>query len=140
MEGRGRKSAASLTVVPAGLPSRMEPPEYLSETQKAIWRAVVATKPVEWFSADNAPLLVEYVRAVDMGNLLELQIAATMAGQGDISMKDLLKMRDTESRRAMSLATKMRLTQQSRYTEKSAATADRNSGNGGKPWQFGQSS
>lgn len=137
MEGRGRKSAASLTVVPAGLPSRMEPPQHLTETQQTLWREIVATKPVDWFSADNAPLLVEYVRAVDMGNLLEIQIMATMAGSGDIGMKDLLKMRDTEARRAMSLATKMRLTQQSKYTDKAAGTADRNSGSGAKPWAVG---
>lgn len=133
MEGSGRKSAASLAVVPTGLPARMDPPEYLSESQKQLWRDVVNTKPVDWFGADSAPLLVEYVRAVDMGNLLELQIAAAMAGDGT-GMKDLLKMRDTEARRAVTLATKMRLTQQSRYTEKSAATADRKTGLA-RPWQ-----
>jgi hypothetical protein len=137
MEGRGRKSTASLSVVATSLPQRMEPPEYLTESQEKLWREVIASKPIEWFGPDNAPLLVEYVRAVDMGNLLELQIAAAMAGEGDIGMKDLLKMRDTEARRAMSLATKMRLTQQSKYTEKSAETASRRVGGGAKPWQTG---
>ena len=134
MEGRGRKSAASLTVVPTGLPSRLEPPAHLSQAQADIWRAVVETKPADWFGADSAPLLTEYVRAVDMTNLLELQIQAAVAGEGDISMKDLLKMRDTEARRAVTLATKMRLTQQSRYTDKSAGTADRKAGSA-RPWQ-----
>jgi hypothetical protein len=137
MEGRGRKSTASLTVVPAGLPSRLEPPTGMSEAQANLWREVVAGKPVEWFAADNAPLLVEYVRAVDTANLLDAMISAQFAGKGDDSLKDLLTMRDREAKRAVSIATKLRLTQQSRYTPQAAATADRKAGDGKKPWQFG---
>lgn len=75
------------------------------------------------------------VRAVEMGNLLDVQITAAIAGESDVPVKDLIRMRDTEVRRAMSLATKMRLTQQSKYTEKSAETASRRAGSGLKPWQ-----
>lgn len=136
MEGSGRKSAASLSVVATSLPQRMEPPEDLTESQAVLWREIVAGKPVDWFAADNAPLLVEYVRAVDMGNRLALLIEAAMAGSGDVSLKDLLRMRDTEAKRATSIATKLRLTQQSRYTPQAAATADRKA-SGAKPWQTG---
>lgn len=137
MEGRGRKSTASLTVVPAGLPSRLAPPEGLNEAQAALWREVVSGKPADWFAADNAPLLVEYVRAVDAANTLEVMVAASFAGSGDVSLKDLLTMRDREAKRAVSIATKLRLTQQSRYTPQAAATADRKAGDGKKPWQYG---
>lgn len=135
MEGRGRKSAASLTVVPAGIPARMEPPEGLTESQAAMWREIVAGKPADWFAADNAPLLVEYVRAVDMGNLLAFQIEAAMVGADydGPSLKDLLNMRDKEAKRATSIATKLRLTQQSRYTPQAAATADKRA-SGARPW------
>jgi hypothetical protein len=138
MEGRGRKSTAALSVVATSLPQRMEPPQELTESQAALWREIVAGKPVEWFAADNAPLLAEYVRAVDMGNRLALEIELTLAGTADHSLKDLLKMRDTEAKRATSIATKMRLTQQSRYTPQAAATADRKAGSGNKPWQSGR--
>jgi hypothetical protein len=47
-------------------------------------------------------------------------------------------MRDTEAKRATSIATKLRLTQQSRYTPQAAATADRKAGSGAKPWQSGR--
>jgi hypothetical protein len=140
MEGRGRKSSAALSVVaPTSLPQRMEPPQGFTESQGALWREIVAGKPVDWFAADNAPLLAEYVRAVDMGNRLALEIEATLAGTADHSLKDLLRMRDMEAKRATSIATKLRLTQQSRYTPQAAATADKNN-SGGKPWQFGKSS
>ena len=140
MEGRGRKSTASLTVVPAGIPARVEPPQGFTDAQAALWREIVSGKPVEWFSADNAPLLAEYVRACVMGDLLAFQIEAAMAGTDydGPSLKDLLKMRDTEAKRATSIATKLRLTQQSRYTPQAAATADRKAGSGNKPWQFGK--
>jgi hypothetical protein len=138
MEGRGRKSTAALSVVATSLPQRMEPPQELTESQASLWREIVAGKPVEWFAADNAPLLAEYVRAVDMGNRLALEIELTLAGTADHSLKDLLKMRDTEAKRATSIATKLRLTQQSRYTPQAAATADRKAGSGAKPWQSGR--
>jgi hypothetical protein len=139
MEGRGRKSTAALSVVATSLPQRIEPPQDLTESQATLWREIVAGKPVDWFAADNAPLLVEYVRAVDMGNRLALKIECLLAGNdaAEITahLKGLLDMRDKEAKRATSIATKLRLTQQSRYTPQAAATADRKAGVGSKPWQ-----
>lgn len=138
MEGRGRKSAASLSVISGGVIQRIEPPAGLTDSQAGLWRSIMATKPACWWTADNAPLLAEYVRAVDMGNLLAFQIEALLAGGDPVEtaahLKCLLDMRDKESRRAMSLATKMRLSQQSSYTDKSADTAKRRSGGAVKPW------
>jgi hypothetical protein len=139
MEGRGRRSAASLTVVPAGIPARMEPPQGMTDTQASLWREIVGGKPVDWFAADNAPLLAEYIRAVDMCNMLALQIEATIAGGDPVEMALLMKayldMRDKEAKRATSIATKLRLTQQSRYTPQAASTANRKAGSSAKPWQ-----
>ena len=53
-----RKSAESLRVVPVtALPSRLDPPEDFPLAESAFWKAVVATKPVDWFDDDSAPLL-----------------------------------------------------------------------------------
>jgi hypothetical protein len=137
MEGRGRKSAASLTVVPAGIPARMEPPQGLPDSQAGLWREIVQDKPVDWFAPDNAPLLVEYVRAVDMCNALAMQIEATLAGGDPVEtallLKGFLDMRDKEAKRATSIATKLRLTQQSRYTPQAANTANKKA-SGARPW------
>jgi len=141
MEGRGRKSLASVTVLPAPLAVRLEPPTGLTEAQTVIWRDVVGTKPADWFTADNAPLLAVYVRAVAMCDLLALGIEAEIAGPNEDGpgLKGLLDMRDKESKRVTSIATKLRLTNQSRYTPQASATANKKSTPAtGSPWQFGK--
>lgn len=141
MEGRGRKSLASVTVLPTPMVSRMESPADLNDRQKALWLEMVETKPAEWFTADNAPLLAEYVRAVDMCNVLAQGIEAELAGQNENGpgLKDLLSMRDREAKRATSLATKLRLTNQSRYTPQASATANRKTPPVMRtPWAFGK--
>jgi hypothetical protein len=139
MEGRGKKSAASLSVASvSALPSRIEPPPDLTSAQANVWRAVAATKPVEWFDADTAPLLAEYCRAAVLCDLLAVQVEAAIAGGDPGELKAVLDMRDKESKRLLSIGTKLRLTNQSRYTPKAADTANRRAGSGGKPWQFGK--
>ncbi len=136
MNTRGRKSAASLVVVSSAIPQRMEAPSILSLAQAAIWVKVVNTKPVDWFAEDSAPILIEYVRAVDTCNMLAPVISQTMAEGDPKAIKEILKVRDTEAKRAADLATKLRLTQQSRYTPQAAATANKKSQNAAKPWEF----
>lgn len=136
MEGRGRKSAASLSVVsPLSVIHRAEPPCGLTPTQVDLWRAVTSVMPADWWNESNVPLLAEYVRAVEMVDILAGRISATMAEGTVGDIKELMKLRDMESRRVMSLATKMRLSQQSSYTDKSADTAKRGAGPARKPWQ-----
>lgn len=130
-----RRSTASLSVVPIGMPARLTPSNDLPEAQRALWLAIVESKPVEWFGEDSAPLLKEYVRAVTMCDLLEAQVQAAIAGGDSTEVKGYLDMRDKESRRVASLATKLRLTQQSRYTPQAASTANKRIGAGAKPWQ-----
>ena len=126
-----RKSAASLAVAPVtALPSRLNPPEDFPSEEAVIWRAVVATKPIEWFQPDSAPLLVEYCRAVVMCNQLAEEIRTATGND----RKDLLKLRDMEAKRVASMACKMRLTQQSRYTPGASATASKKAG-GSRPWE-----
>ena len=131
-----RKSASALEVVPVtALPSRIEPPSDLTSAQADVWRAVVSTKPVDWFQADTAPILAEYCRAKVMCDLLAAQIEGAMAGGEAGEVKALLDMRDKESRRLTSIATKLRLTNQSRYTPQAANTANKRTGSGLRPWQ-----
>lgn len=132
-----RKSSEALTVAPVtSLPTRLAPPSDMPLSEVAVWKAVVATKPIEWFQADSAPLLAEYCRAVVMTDRLAVMIEAALAAPDEDgpSLKDLMKLRDMESRRATTLAVKMRLTQQSRYTPMASATADRKAG-GLRPWE-----
>lgn len=128
-----RKSAESLTLTAVTkMPLRPDPPETLSAAEAVLWREVVATKPVEWFQADSAPLLVEYCRAKVMCDRLSVMIQTATD-----DLKSLLDMRDKESRRLATLGCKLRLTQQSRYTPQSAATAAKPA-SAASVWQFGK--
>jgi len=86
---------------------------------------------------------MEYVRAVAMCDALAVKIDLACTGKAveeGMMLKNLLDMRDKESKRVASLATKLRLTNQSRYTPQAAATANKRSAQGGKLWQFGNGS
>ena len=115
----------------------LQPPEGLTEEQAEVWRSVVGARSADFFSADQAPLLEEYCRVVVMCRLLAAQVEAAIAGGDAGELKAVLDMRDKESRRMTSIATKLRLTNQSRYTPQAAATAAKKGG-GGKVWQFGK--
>lgn len=130
-----RKSAASLSIVPrvSGAAGVDEPVD-LSPAERELWRGIVASKPAEWFGPDSVPVLKEYVRAALMCDRLA-EVVERALGSGDPDqIKPALDMRDKESRRAVTLATKLRLTQQSRYTPDKAAVADKRA-SGKRPWQ-----
>lgn len=128
-----RESAASLSVLPVQALARVEAPVGLEAGELALFVAVVNSKPAEWFGEDSVPVLVEYVRAVGMCDLLDCQVKAAIA-EGDAKViKDAMQLRDMESKRMLQIATKLRLTQQSRYTPQAAATANKQAG-GARPW------
>jgi hypothetical protein len=95
---------------------------------------VVDSKPADWFGPDSVPILTEYVRAAAVCDRLAGSIERVLDEDSDADLGDLLAWRDRESRRLANLATKLRLTQQSRYTPQSAATADKKA-KGARPWQ-----
>jgi hypothetical protein len=136
---RGRQSAAALaTVTP--LPIRLlAPPPDLSPEEAQVWAGVVATKPGDWWDAATIPLLAQYCRAVALADLLGDQVrqcAAAMLTDPDQlgTLKELRKMQAQLSGEMKSLATSMRLTQQSRYNAKNSDTASRRVVSR-KPWQ-----
>lgn len=136
MEGRGKRSAAALSVVqPVAVVRRAEPPAGLNQRERDVFVSVVDAMPADWFSAPTIPLLVEYARAVCMSDLLNAQVQAAMEEGEIVQIEKLLRLRDTECKRVSSLATKMRLSQQSSYNTMAADTAKRRSGGASaKPW------
>jgi len=134
-----RKSTASLSVIPSGpAVHRLSAPPSLTDSEADVWDAVVSTKPADWFQADSAPVLEEYCKAVAMCRFLSFQIEAAKTSSGDEkadmkTFETLLRLRDMESKRVLSAGTKLRLTQQARYTPQASATADRKAGKA-LPW------
>jgi P27 family predicted phage terminase small subunit len=111
----------------------MEPPESVSEAAAVVWREVVATKPAEWFQADTAPVLEAYCNTIVEYRRVAEALAAT--GPSDLSTyRPLVDMAEKLGRAITSMATKMRLTPQSRYTPISAGTAAKKAGAASRPW------
>lgn len=136
-----RKSAASLAVIQGSIDRRPDAPVDLTEMEADVWDRTVAHEAADVFgTAALQQMLKDYCRHVVAAERLGKVIEGHMAspgGEDAISLKDLdclLKMRDRETKAIADKATKMRLTNQSRYTPQAAATAAKR-GAERKPWQ-----
>lgn len=142
MAQRGRRSAASLSVVAGTIDGRPPAPAELNKDQREIWERTVANEAADVFRTTALQqLLKEYCRHVVSAKKLAAMIEAMEQlpemSPDDLSDYDkLLKMRDRETKAIGDKATKLRLTNQSRYTPQAAATAARNAApTERKPWQ-----
>lgn len=141
MAQRGRKSAASLAVVTPIADHRPAPPEGVSAEQAAEWTAIVRRLPVGYFPRECHGLLAAYVKHLATFRLLSESIDAFQGAwlADDDGLKrygDLLALREREGRAMSSLATRLRITPQSRIYAKTAGVAAANAGHGGrKPWE-----
>ena len=102
-----------------------EPPVDMPPRQVAEWRAVVGRMPFDWFQRETFALLVAFCRHVDaawhVAQLIEQAQCADSLIIDDYQ-KLLAENAEEGNRRAIaSLATKLRLTNQSRYEAKGAA-------------------
>jgi len=142
MATRGRKSAAELSVVVSGkFGNRPEPPADLNDEQKAIWRATAASEPIDFFGTEALRnMLGDYCRhrasAAAVSEIINtFQPDWLKNAEGAKRYQQLLRMREMETRAAASLATKLRLTNQARYTPQAAATAAKHTARGAMPWE-----
>ena len=140
MQQRGKKSLASKLSPVTALPSRLlAPPDDLAPDEAEVWSRVVATKPADWWDAGSVPLLAQYARASvqaeQVAELVRVVLAGLRSDPDELGRyKDLRNIQAKLSAELTSLATKMRLTQQSRYNAKNSDTASRKVG-GARPWQ-----
>jgi hypothetical protein len=85
MAQRGRRSAASLLVVPnpiEAIPRRRAPAE-LTREQAEVWDAVVASQPADWFNKSQLPILIQYCRHVIRARRCASQIEAVEASMAE---------------------------------------------------------
>ena len=145
MAERGRKSSASLSVISGGIDRRPDAPSDLSADEVVVWERTVANEAADVFTtAAVQQLLKDYCRHVVAAERLSVVIDEAMSEpkepkeeQQPTSLRDLdrlLKMRDRETKAIADKATKLRLTNQSRYTPDRAATAAKKATEN-KPWQ-----
>lgn len=129
MKQRGRKSSASLSVVPPLPEQPPEPHESLSPEAAAIWREVLGTVHPGQFS--GAWFLLEmYCRTVAFERQLGREIEALPHGK---TRDELARARRAEAALAASLVTKLRLSPRSR-TDKNIRL--RTVPPGPKPWEL----
>lgn len=140
MGQRGRTSGAALSVV-AGtdIDGRPKAPSDLTEFQRGVWERTVANESADVFkTAALQQLLKEYCRHVETADRLSKQADLYTADGSNHSLQDvdlILRMRDRETKALADKATKLRLTNQSRYTPGAAGTAAKK-GAERKPWQM----
>jgi len=142
MVKRGRQSAdAAAVVITGAFGLRPDPPSELTDLQAEIWRETTSSEPADFFNtATLRGLLADYCRHRDAAQKVSEVINVFQSewlknSEGAKRYHELLKMRDLETRAAAGIATKLRLTNQSRYTPMAAATASRNVAKGQKPWE-----
>ena len=121
MRQRGRPSAEALEIEAMMMPTsidrtaRQKPPHDLSDEACEIWVSVVNSEPADWFSPATVPLLAQFcrhcVQARFVAELIEKTTNNKKATIGDLDK--LFKMQQRETATIMTLATKMRLSQQS---------------------------
>ena len=141
MGQRGRTSGAALSVVAGtAIDGRPPAPSDLTEFQQVVWERTVANEATDTFkTAALQQLLRDYCRHVETAERLSVQIDRATADGSNMSIDDLTKLvrlRDCETKASADKATKLRLTNQARYTPGAAATASKKTGGEAKPWQM----
>jgi hypothetical protein len=144
MGARGRKSVAQRTavVIEGGFGTkRIEPPDELSPDEKEIWRETATSEPDGWFdTAAKKAMLKDYCRHRGEAERISVIIYSFQAewlktAEGCHRYRELTKVRDAECRAAGDKATKLRMTNQSRYTPQGAAGAARRHVKERLPWE-----
>lgn len=146
---RGRKSKAELDAENEApdnvleLHPPLQPPEFLTTWEKSLFADIVDSKPANWFLADTEQLLLAYVKHCAAASKLNDAIDKfILNAANDDNLKKynrLLAMRERETRQINALSRSMRLTQQSRYDERSAARLARkrvDKPHKTNPWEF----
>jgi len=133
---RGRKSAASLSVVPV-IPGagRSHPPNHLDATESQIWRAVVGALPDHWIDAAGEQILLRLVAQAAVAAELETRLRALRAQRppDDEEITMLASMHGGVAKSVAYLLTTLRATPRSRMVSR-AAGPKMNEVPRSKPW------
>lgn len=105
-----------MSVSPIEITERPSPPLDFDNLEASIWASIVNSMPADWFNVGSIPLLTQYVRhTVASQNLAQL-IADVTSNSEEINVKTyitLLRAQKEESGILSSLATKLRISNQS---------------------------
>ena len=111
MKHRGRKSAGEVAV----LTQRPDPLPQLNKDEKEIWQRVVNGLPSDWFRPETLDLLREYCHQISLSLKIQKMIVKLPMDAPPADMERFVRLKEKTSRMIVTLATKMRLSQQSTY-------------------------
>ena len=123
MTKRGRPSAASLEISNIDLLETVQRPDApydMTDEQTDEWWAIVNRLPADWFPRETHAMLAQYCRHVVAARKIS-QLVTDCESDLDMDLNrydQLLRMQEREGRALSSLATRLRLTQQSTLTAK----------------------
>jgi phage terminase small subunit len=124
-EKRGRKSAEDLAIVSLASARRpIEPPADLKRQEAEIFREVVAACAANHFRKSDIPILTAFATATHLSRYYAERIGET---------EGAFKNWEAAARMQVSLATKLRITPQSRYDPKTIARREPH--DGPAPWE-----
>ncbi len=129
---RGRKARGDLKVVPLRRKQLEPPPELRAAREREIWDQMIRGEPEGWFDTiGNQRLLAQYCRSEDrLGQfdsvIDQFQIEWIKSEKGAKRYIILMGQAEKMNRLSLAIATKLRLTNQSRYSHKRAGTIARN--------------
>lgn len=113
-------------------------PKDLTVQEARTWREIVESIPGGWVNRAQEPLLAAYCRHISAADRLSAMIDNSNFGleaPGTLQrFAKLLSMRERETKALSSLATRMRLTQQSQMHPRTAARAMSDAHGGPKLW------
>lgn len=135
MKTRGRTSAASLEIAAVARVETIQRPDApydLTDEQATEWWAVVNRMPADWFPRETHGMLSQYCRHVVSARRVAQLIEQAMGAEAfDVeAYNQLLIMQEREGRALSSLATRMRLSQQTTYDKSKKKPLT-----GKKPWE-----
>jgi hypothetical protein len=146
MAKSGPKTSQERATANAIIPgARIPAPDDLEPAAKVLWDAIVLRLPADWFTSENVPLLKIYVRHAVYADRFAKDITAqreiiaaleasartkrhfALLALANGHLVALHRAHGFESDRMVAVATKLRLTNQSRYVKETAASKARSS-------------
>lgn len=118
MSERGKKSVAALSVVALNA-RRLKVPADLPPGQRAFLQALIDSKPCDFFSQADLPLLILLARHSERADRLEAEVQA-LDPCDLVGLKWLSPLAERETRAMVTIMRTLRLTPQSRFRPDSA--------------------
>jgi hypothetical protein len=130
----------SVAIIPG---QREPPPADLDPMEQESWRAITEALPYDWFRPEALPMLKELCRHIHYSDLLAAMISEARGVDAPESNRDndrmtelvsLLRAHGYQTERIANLSTKLRLSNQSRWSSARAADQHRRRTSGARPW------